>query len=183
MEKDGSLLDIMNDVSRILDTQPAAPLCVPRGVMAEIDAFIALDPLLASLNKQYLDAKAHRICAEKEFGASDGMTDMAVILEDSAWCAMQTRYMEVRRDRAMMASVQKLMEESRLAEEAGAKAEKEKHALKMFEQMQIYLYMREAKKSNEAIYLWLAVMFLCSGRNQTAFPLHYAAHHFNRLAA
>ncbi len=64
--------------------------------LTELDAFIILDDLLASLNKQYLDAKSHRLELSKAYGADDGMTQLAVDMEDSAWCAMQTCFMELR---------------------------------------------------------------------------------------
>lgn len=77
--------------------------------LTELQAFQILDPLLARLHKEYLDAKDHRAKAIKDFGQDDPMTDMAMLVEDSAWCAMQARYMELRADRVLMAKAQTLM--------------------------------------------------------------------------
>lgn len=171
------LISIMNDVSGYLDTVQA-----PVSVASEMDAFIALDPLLASLHKRYLDAKQFRIRAQAEYGADDGMADMAVIAEDSAWCAMQTRYMEVRKDRAMMAQAQKLMAEALVEEAAERKREKEKEALKLLELMEFYVRLRENAQKNSA-YIWLVYLLLCSHRNVTYYTPNYVAQNFNRLAA
>lgn len=181
MGKNIALLDIMNIVSGQLDARMANPARVSPGALSEMDAFAALDPLLGSLVKRYLDAKSTRMASEKQYGACDGMTDMALIVEDSAWCAMQTRYMEVRGDRAMMKQAQALMEESRLEEEAASTRAKEKQTLQFFEQMQIFLRMQE--KARQSYYLWLAVLFLCHGGNAAGYAPHYTSQQFNRLAA
>ncbi len=179
MERGQQLLDIMNEVSARLDRGPVQT--TPARILDEMQAFMQLDPLLADLHKQYMDAKGTRIQAEKEFGRGDGMTDMAMMMEDSAWCAMQTRYMEVRNDRRLMAQAQELIEESRLEDEYRRKKEKEREALRIFEMLQLYARMRETQKSFSAGWLVVAILYLAEQPN--FFRNHHASYSFNRLAA
>jgi hypothetical protein len=179
MERGQHLLDIMNEVSARLDHAPASMR--PVRVLDEMQAFMQIDPLLADLHKQYMDAKGTRVQAEKEFGRSDGMTDMAMMMEDSAWCAMQTRYMEVRANRQLMAHAQELIEESRLEDEYRRKKEKEREALRTFDMLQLYARMREAQKNFSAGWLIVAILYLA--QQPDFFRNHHASYRFNRLAA
>lgn len=175
-----TLQAIMNDVSRRLDQEPSS-YAPTRAVLSEMDAFMLLDPLLASLNKEYLDAKHNRLRAEKDYGSGDGMTELAALLEDSAWCAMQTRYMEVRSERAMMAKAQDLMEESRVEELRLAKKERERDALQAFEAMQLFTRMRATREKNYADF-WL-MLFMLHMDQPVLFRNNYASYPFNRIAA
>lgn len=186
MERGMQLLDIMNEVSARLDQQVAsAPVrtSVSRNYkpMDEIQAFMHLDPLLADLNKQYLDAKSSRLQAEREYGRGDGMTDMAAMMEDSAWCAMQTRYMELRANRGLMSQARDLMDKDRLEEEERTRKEKEKAALNYMHQMQMFARMREASR-NDAAGWWIIAMIYFS-QPAPLFREHHASYRFNRLAA
>lgn len=182
MQKGVPLQEIMNEVSTRLDHAPAKTLkpAARSGNMTELQAFIALDPLLADLNKQYLDAKANRIQSEKDFGRGDGMCDMAAILEDSAWCAMQARYMEVRGNRILMASAQKMMDEDRRFEEEQAEAEKKREALKTFLYLQSLMRMREKAEHDSG---WWIMVLWAMGYTPFTFRNHHASYSFNRLAA
>jgi Asp-tRNA(Asn)/Glu-tRNA(Gln) amidotransferase A subunit family amidase len=150
MQKASSLQDIMNDIAgQKPDAFANACQKTSQKKMAakpldELHAFMRLDPLLADLHKQYMDAKDN--CAElvREHGADDVMVDVAMDMEDSAWCAMQTRYLEVRAKRDLMEKAQHLMRvsEQEIAQnvEADLKQERKKQfdlylaMLKMFDQ-------------------------------------------------
>lgn len=180
MGMDKNLHNVMNEVSLRLDQ--AAPACAsPAKALDELQAFVILDPLLASLYKQYQDARQHRAQAAKDFGRQDGMTDMASILEDSAWCAMQTRYMEMRAIRSMMAQAQKIREETRLEEERLLQEKKEREAREALEQMQLFSKMHAPKQKSE-ISLWFAYIMLF-GDDQLFFRNYQPSYSFNRLAA
>lgn len=174
-----TLQEVMNAVSRQLD---AAAVAAPSlAGMSELDAFIALDPLLSDLHKQYIDARHTRLQAQKEYGPDDPMTEMAIDMEDSAWCAVQTRHMEIRSQRAKMAEAQKIMEEARVEEAAQAKKQKEKDALERYRQMEFFARMNDKNKFNGAD-IWLALVFLF---NRDWFPFRYEqpTYSFNRCAA
>lgn len=172
-----SLHDVMNAVSSHLETVLSAASSAP--VMDELEAFACHDELLCSLRKQYIDAKDHHRRAVKEYGRHDGMTDMAMMMEDSAWCAMQTRYMELRGNRTMMKKVQTMIEACRLEEARACKAEKEKEALETYAVLQHMARLK--KQKNDTALLWVYILlFAQSGtqmfREQTTYQ-------FNRLAA
>lgn len=182
MQQGQQLLDVMNAVSARLDHMSASPRrpVHSRAALDELQTFMLLDPLLADLNKEYLDARGSRLQAEKDYGRGDGMADLAAILEDSAWCALQTRYMELRGDRRMMVQVRQMMDEARCEEEKEARKEKEREALQLYEQMRMFAYMREKNQSSSASW-WLLLMML---RNPLVpFRDHHASYRFNLLAA
>ena len=187
MEQGQQLLDIMNEVSARLDHGPSFTPTRSVRILDEMQAFMLLDPLLADLNKQYVDAKGARLQAEKEYGRGDGMTDMAMMLEDSAWCAMQTRYMEVRANRRLMSQAHNLMDESRREEEERVAEEKTRNALKLIDQMQMMLRIREMseaqeKRARSRADWWLFLMLMVNDKNGL-FRYSHPTYNFNMLAA
>jgi hypothetical protein len=118
-----SLSDIMNQmVTRLEDIQATdKPFA---HALTEIEAFTKLDDTLESLNKQYLDARLQRKELVALYGGDDAMVEIAIDMEDSAYCALQTRYIEVRQNRDMMVKAQRLMRDAE--EEMKIEAEKEK---------------------------------------------------------
>ena len=80
--------------------------------LSEIEAFMQMDDLLAHLHKEYLEAKIHRTQLLAQNGQNDPMAEIAMDMEDSTYCAFQTRYIELRQIRDMMAKAQRLMRES-----------------------------------------------------------------------
>lgn len=92
--------------------------------LSEMQAFMQLDQLLAQLYKQFLEAKAYRKELSAANGPNDPMTEVALDMEDSAYCAYQTRYIELRQIRDMMARAQQLMRDS--AEDAEREKNKER---------------------------------------------------------
>lgn len=111
--QDISLQQAMNRVSSGLEQAGLASPETAQPLREEIDVFAQYDPLLADLQKQYLDARAVRKRQLESFGAEDPMAEIAADMEDSAWCAMQTRYIELRDERLLMARVQKEMRAER----------------------------------------------------------------------
>lgn len=184
------LMDILNEVSARLDHAPARSVASTMsgqcGALDELQAFILIDPLLGGLHKEYLDARAMRAQTQREYGAADGMTDLAVMMEDSAWCAMQTRLMELRADRALRAKANAMIEESRKEEEEREAAEKKREALRLIDQMLTFTRMREMQeektKDHGGWFLFLMLMMNAKGELDI-FGNRYAAHHFNLMAA
>jgi hypothetical protein len=107
------------------------------------------------------------------------MTDMAMMVEDSAWCAMQTRYMEVRSDRCLMAQVQELMEEERQKAIQKREQENREDALRYYRHFETMERMR--KKNASLLEVWWAMLALRTMGGD--FRLYQPTHHFNRLAA
>jgi len=141
--KEKSLHQIMNEIAGRIDTlQPSfagekdefghfkptdkqqAQLRGDKDALSEVEAFMQLDPLLAQLHKQFLEAKIYRKELSAANGPNDPMTEVALDMEDSAYCAFQTRYIELRQVRDMMARAQRLMRDS--AEDAEREKNKER---------------------------------------------------------
>lgn len=117
----------MNDMAKRMDAfQPETTSGQAQTSLSEIDAFMCYDEVLASLNKQYLEAKQQRKELIAMNGAEDAMAEVAMDMEDSAWCAMQTRYIELRQERELMEKVQRLMRQSEEAAELEIQKDKEK---------------------------------------------------------
>lgn len=179
------LHNIMNDVASMLDGMVmSAPKSAPsalREPMSEMDAFIEMDPLLAQLHKDFIDARQMRTQAQKEYGADDAMTEMAAYSEDSAWCAMQTRYMELRADRDNMAQAQELVAEDIRECEREARELREEETLKLYGQMQVYHRMRERHGPSAAQILFFYILLMINPRS--IFDGFAPSYNFNRLAA
>jgi hypothetical protein len=62
----------------------------------DILSLAADDPILASLIKQYLNASRQHKGLLKSNGSQDAMVEVAADMVDSAWCALQTRLLELR---------------------------------------------------------------------------------------
>ncbi len=163
------LQSIMNEVS--VHIVATAPL-----VLTELQAFLHIDPLLARLHKEYLDAKDMRCKSQKDFGKDDAMTDMAMLVEDSAWCAMQTRYLEVRGDRQLMMQAQSLMEEERLKVDRKREAEKTDAALRFYHYMEIA---ERARKKEANAVNWLWALILLADDRAFNFRIYQPTHQFN----
>lgn len=146
----------MEDVSKNLDT--LMPLAPTSHKLDELDAFARTDDVLASLQKQYLDAKALRLKSQKEYGADDGMTGMAIDLEDSEWCAMQTRYMELRDNRITLARAQSVMEEEARVQKIAAEKREQEKALNYFYAMERIKDIKENAKTDYALLIWALLM-------------------------
>ena len=163
--KNIALHQLMNDMALgecVLPQASSAPL----NKLTEIETFAVLDSLLSSLEKDYKNAKYQRLELVKLYGADDAMAQMAIDMEDSCWCAMQTRYIELRDDRVLMQRVQKMMYEAQheyeecLEEKRQQKIEQEKRV--MTESVKQYLVLQNmAKKRNKipVILEWL-ILFL-----------------------
>lgn len=148
--KKQSLHQIMNEMVQRLDTiQPAEQKKAPKA-LSELEAFIQMDNLLASLNKEYLEAKSQRKELVRLNGVDDAMTEISVDMEDSAWCAMQTRYIELRQQGKLMACAQQMMRQSEVQEkeyiENEIKHEKERALKEFIYFTQVWERMKEMNK-------------------------------------
>lgn len=162
---DMSLQDVMNKVARQLDAMHSQRAATPRNILSELEIFASLDPLLGDLQRQYKDARYIRRTQEQMFGADDPMGDVARDAEDSAWCAMQTRYMEVRGDRDMMRDVQAIQHEQR-AEERRAREERDNRArLDTYYQADMMTRMKKRAKTPSFLE-WFFVIWLMNRAGQ-----------------
>jgi hypothetical protein len=109
----GLLASVLNHASQMAKAKNFAPK-QNRVALTELAAFCLLDPCLAALHKDFLNAKAARVSCQSQHGADDPMAEMAAYVEDAAWCSLQTRYMELRSDRILMRKAQHILEQDRI---------------------------------------------------------------------
>ena len=163
---DLSLQDVMNTVSRELEARgPAEPSRTPANLLDELSIFAALDPVLGDLQRQYKDARYLRRTQEKQFGKDDPMADVARDMEDSAWCAMQTRYMEVRGDRDLMREVQQIQNEQRETERRALEGQRRREALETYYTADMVARMHRRDKA-PAILEWVVLLWIMRGQQK-----------------
>lgn len=172
-------MDVMNAVSTSLDIVIDAPR--PKiSTMSELEALALDDKTLASLRKQYLDAKAMRIQAQKQFGADDGMVELAMLNEDSAWCAMQTRYLELRDNREAMRMAQAVLEQAEYIEKQKTQKEEDRKTLAYYQSLQMIQKIKERDKIDYAMLIFALLMLRDTYKD---FFRMQTCHKFNYLAA
>lgn len=176
------LMQVMNEVSSYLDKAGMEP-SRPVRTLDEFEAFVFLDPLLAGLRKQFLDAKANRQRAVMEYGADDGMAELAAMLEDSAWCAMQTRYMELRADRGTMKAAQDLLEEALREQEEKDRLQRKEKDMSRSTMLEMTAMMRKQAEDEHAGMLFVIVWMLIQQGAAIPFFRVQRSYDFNRLAA
>lgn len=148
------------DAIRPLDQPRTCPL-------SELEAFIRLDPVLADLNKQFLDAKSNHQKAAQKHGCRDCLTEIAGEREDSAWCAMQTRYIELRRQREMMERAQRMMRQAECDLEEGRIGDGDRES-----QKRAIVFARAARREprSPAIFEWILILMILKNSFREAFP-------------
>lgn len=163
-----TLSDVLNDLAGGRAAALAQNLVAASAVREE-DFFIEADGIFASLNRHYLDARARHDDARREHGADSPMADIAADALDSAWCAMQTRLMELRANGGLMRAVQSKMREAARGEEQARQAEKDKRALDLFYRIETARIIEERNKT-PAIYEWLALIIIFHRFMRLPFP-------------
>lgn len=168
-----SLSDVINEMAagriKAATLSPRAPAnqSAPAEPLDELGAFMQMDDLLAHLNKRYLQARRQHTAARREHGADSPMADIALDLEDSAWCAMQTRYMELRADGALMRCAQRMMRESEEDFAREAQAEKDRRALAFFNRMELARQLERNKTPH--IFEFIFVLMVVNGAMRLPF--------------
>ena len=80
-----------------------------RDPVTEEEAYIAHDPLLARLHKDYLDACAQTDKLAKDLGVDDPMTSVSADMAESALSAFETRLIELKSDKTLRRRVGKMV--------------------------------------------------------------------------
>ena len=105
MSRAPSLQELMRDMTRRLDSYDAYGACdddQQSSVSIELESFLAVDPILADLYKQYLDAKQRYEELMKCNGQDDPMAEVALDVMESAESAIETRLIELREDKKIV---------------------------------------------------------------------------------
>lgn len=132
--------------------------------LSELEAFVSMDSTLAALNKEYLEARDYRRELAKLHGHDDPMVEVAADMEDSSWCAMQTRYIELREKRELMEQAQRLMRQSEDKIEIAIE-EKKKRQVTRFMEWARSLQLLKKNNKPDPILEWALIVVLFSPRN------------------
>lgn len=95
--KHGELELVIKEIIRRLDglhTDPDSGRAAG-DPLQQLEAFMPVDPVLARLHKEYLDANRHHKTLAEKHGLADPMTEVAADMLDSARSALQTRLIEL----------------------------------------------------------------------------------------
>ncbi len=180
-----SLNSIMNEMAR---TQSAMAKVKPRQAhhgmkaLTELEAFRLLDNTLENLHKQYIDAKAQTKELVSLNGTDDAMASVAIDMEDSAWCAMQTRYLELREKRHLMAQAQDMMRRRERQLNDLKERVEQSHKQRQARDFMNYLKLMEMiKKKNKTpqIFEWLMLFLIFRDK---FFGQHAQQNSYNKLA-
>ncbi|MEM6781064.1 MAG: hypothetical protein AAF569_04310 [Pseudomonadota bacterium] len=180
--QDLSLQDAMRAVAQRMEAlrlmEPEKPKHSP---MTELQAFIQMDDLLAELYKEFQDVKHNRQTVIAQNGQDDAMAQVAAELEDSAWCAMQTRLLELRSQRILMRKAQRLMYQAQRAED---EAEEQARVAKLasFAQHVGAVEKNRKQKGMPGLIEWL-IFYLWVQREKQKLMQHFAEPSHLRIAA
>ena len=111
-----SINDILSKIDQRLDdlrmTDMSAP-SVSLDPLSEVGLYITNDPLLADLYRQYLESQKHYIASIQTHGKDAPMTEIASDMSESAFCAMETRLIELREEKELREKVMRVQETQR----------------------------------------------------------------------
>lgn len=117
--------------------------------LSEMAALASQDDILAHLQKEFLNAKASHDRLLCENGVDDAMTEVAADMMDSAWCAMQTRMMEVRAKGEMMARAQSMMQASIRRMREIEEQQEQKRVLALYHKMQMLQHLKNVRQAQK----------------------------------
>jgi hypothetical protein len=102
MSTEPSIQDLMRDITRRMDSYNSTAMdenTKDSSLSLELETFMSVDPILADLYKQYVDAKQRYLDLVKTNGEDDPMAEVGLDVMESAECAVETRLIELRDDR------------------------------------------------------------------------------------
>lgn len=149
-----SLQHIMNEMAAG-DVAIAAPAPTQEFIehcqkpLSEMDALMSQDDLLAHLQKEFFNAKGSFDRLLRENGGDDAMTEVAADMMDSAWCAMQTRMMEVRAKGDVMGRAQSMMQASMKKVKEAQEQQEQQKALALYHKMQMLQHLKNVKRAQQ----------------------------------
>ncbi len=114
--KNHDLQGIIRAMASRLDMHQSAEAGAPSGTLSEVEAYMAVDPTLASLYKEFMDARRNRRRALEQQGSGSAMADIARDLEESAQSAMETRMIELRENTMKRMMAERMMAHAHIAE-------------------------------------------------------------------
>lgn len=141
-------------------------------MLTSVQAFIAVDPLLASLHKQSVDAKARHGALIKSHGKHAPMTIVAADMSDSAESAFKTRLIEVKRNCELRARARALRRKLKVLAEMEHNAKSVRRHARMQEEYHRQrrdgrTRVRKEAEDSHALLLWLWWMLYFTSKRAT----------------
>lgn len=174
-KEDRSLQTVMNEMAQRIDTLLPAEKnsrLSHEQKIAEIQVYRTIDPLLSDLCKEYEDIKEQHKTLLKLNGKDDPMCEIAADMLESACSAVDTRMIELKEDKKIVARAalrrQKMLEEEKLAEEQAKQARLKRQT--EFWQKNKREQKTEAEKTDPAeVMLACFLLYLITKWNKAAF--------------
>lgn len=163
--KNRDLHSIIKDMAARLDQhQDQSSGTTHNNMLTEVEAYMAVDSTLARLYKEFADARAHRIRAQKQHGAQAALSDIAADLEESAQSAMETRMIELREDQMKRSMVERMLSHAHIAQMDTYRAERaqwyaERQAAHFAEQRYEAALSNQRRQEGEDSFMTLMVMW------------------------
>lgn len=134
--------------------------------------YIAMDPTLALLFKEWKSAQSQYRALMAQFGEDDAMLDVAIDRLDAARLSFETRLLELKADKQMFVKVENLFDEELAAEKrVGDAREAEKARLQMLKEIQDEWFAFAARNNADAhqnkdsnIIFWAFLILVAFGR-------------------
>jgi|MDSW01.1.fsa_nt_gb hypothetical protein len=180
-----TIQDILGQIEKRLKTLEVFDTSAPTvslDPLSEVGLYISRDKLLADLYRQYLEAQRNYIISVKRHGAQDAMTEIAQYTADSAYCAMETRLIELRGNPEMQVQIERVQKKQRAAYESDMKKRQEEYARRGITQPDGISQQTRHKETNKSSnMLWF--MFMISMMEQEMERSRATRMHFARAAA
>lgn len=164
--KNRDLQSIIQDMALRLDSIRPDEGALPMGMLNEVEAYMAVDSTLASLHKEFIDARRSRVRALEQQGEGSAMADIARDMEDSAKSAMETRIIELRQDNIKRMMVERMMAQSHLEDmEESRQASSKLYARRMAEyhgeeRREQMVQARRVKESEDSFLMMLLMWWM-----------------------
>lgn len=165
--KTGSLQDIMNDMARRLDVirTDDDSYGINDGSVSEMGAYAAVDPVMADLYRQYLNARKRHKTLTNQNGDDDALAAVAGEQAESLDSALQTRLIELRGDKKLSARVETIMTRSLHKTEENEKETVREMVRKKFEGMDLRKLAEKARRErDDDLLVWLLLLLQITAR-------------------
>ena len=179
--------DILGQIEKRLKTLEVFDTSAPTvslDPLSEVGLYISRDKLLADLYRQYLEAQRNYIISVKRHGTQDAMTEIAQYTADSAYCAMETRLIELRGDPEMQAQIERVQRKQRASYESDMRNRQEEYARRGIvqpdslshktSQASQICYKEQNKGSNMLWFMFMLSMMEQEMERSRATRLHFA---------
>lgn len=164
-QDDNSVQEIMKQMAgrmdALLDAQERTQKTRETGdIPHELRFWIAVDPLLGDLHKQFIDARANHLRLSRSRGIGDPMTDVANDMTDSAQCAFETRLLELRQDEDSKAMVLALMRRAHAMREEELNEESRAEVNGFWREFSRPKHRRAAPKGTSSFFMAIATLLV-----------------------